>query len=65
MINIISEEKAIKVINNRKPLDRFIVLENNGFTGIDNTSGDAWTESFKSLKNCLKWLNGAELEACQ
>lgn len=25
---------------------------------------DAWTEDFKDIKNCLAFLNGADLEDC-
>lgn len=65
MIKIILEKEALKVIDNRKLIGRFLILEDNGFTGIDNETGDAWTESFKSLNGCLRWLHGEELEACQ
>lgn len=64
MIEIITGEKADKVIKTEKPYGSFIVLEEGGFTGIDNTTGNAFTEDFKDLKNCLAYLNGADLEDC-
>lgn len=27
------------------------------FIGIDNSTGDAWTEEFDNLEQCLNWLN--------
>jgi len=64
MIKIIKPEQADSIIETRKPYGRFIVLENGWFVGIDNTTGEAWTENFKDLKNCLAFLNGAPLEDC-
>lgn len=26
------------------------------YIGIDNLTGDAWTEEFNTLENCVKWL---------
>ena len=64
MIKIIKPEQADSIIETRKPYGRFIVLENGWFVGIDNTAGEAWTEDFKHLKNCLAYLHGAPLEDC-
>lgn len=64
MIEIISTKKALDIINTKKPIGRFLIFENNSFTGIDNETGDAWAENFKTLKGCLKWLNDQELEEC-
>ncbi|OAA90813.1 hypothetical protein [Clostridium coskatii] len=58
MIKIISEKEASKVIDTRKPIGQFLVLDKVGFTAIDNQTGDAWTEGFKDLNDCLKWLQG-------
>lgn len=62
MIKIINSDEAKKVINTRKSRGNFLILENNGFTGIDNTTGDAWTENFTDLSKCLRWLHGEDLE---
>lgn len=29
------------------------------YIGIDNSTGNAWTEEFNSRKTCLEWLNEA------
>ncbi|MFU0784530.1 hypothetical protein [Clostridium sp.] len=64
MIQIITHEQASKIIEISKPLGNFITIENGTFTGIDNITGNAFTEDFKDLKNCLAYLNGADLEDC-
>ena len=64
MIQIITHEQASKIIETNKPLGSFITIENDTFTGIDNITGNAFTEDFKDLKNCLAYLNGADLEDC-
>lgn len=65
MIEIITAKKAHKIIQTRKPYGSFLRLHKNGtFTGIDNTAGEAFTEDFKDLKNCIAYLNGVDLEDC-
>ncbi len=35
--------------------------ENSGkYVGIDNTTGEAWTEEFDTKQECFDWLNGKE-----
>lgn len=58
-VECVSQKKALQIINTRKPLGIFYTTEPNGtFTGIDNSTGEAWTEEFKDLNVCKKWLNG-------
>lgn len=57
MIKIIDSAEREKIFDTRKPLGNFLILENNGFAGIDNTTGDAWTEDFTDLSKCLRWLH--------
>jgi len=64
VIEVITEEQAGKIIDTREPYGRFIITGDGFFTGIDNTTHDAWTEDFKDIKNCLAFLNGADLEDC-
>ena len=64
MIKIVMPEKAAKVIDSRKPMGQFLVLNKDAYTAIDNSNGEAWTEDFRNLKNCLMFLNGANLEDC-
>lgn len=62
-IKKITQEEATKIIDERKPLGLFYLIEKspvkgNIYVGIDNTTGDAWTEDFKSLGTCKRWLQG-------
>lgn len=46
-----------------RPLGAFYLRGEDGrFTAIDNTSGDAWTEEFESLSDCLRFLGEEEPE---
>lgn len=57
---LVNAETAIKIINDRKPLGTFWHREKSLYIAIDNTTGDAWTEEFKTKKECFDYLNGAE-----
>jgi hypothetical protein len=52
----ISEADARSIILNRKPLGTFWLKEKNLYVGIDNDTGDAWTESFDTKEQCVEWL---------
>lgn len=42
-----------------EPLGLFLVGEAGGtWTGIGNSTGNAWTEEFGTQAECLKWLKG-------
>jgi hypothetical protein len=49
-------EKAGSIIESRQPLGRFYCKENDRYVGIDNRDGDAWTEDFDSIQECMDWL---------
>lgn len=49
-----------KIIDTRKPRGRFYTQEGSRFVGVDNLTGDAWTEDFRSRRKCLKWLKGED-----
>lgn len=61
-ITKVSNEEASKIIATRLPLGLFYTIEKkqekNIYVGIDNRYGDAWTEDFKSLSSCKRWLKG-------
>ena len=64
VIHNISEHEATKVIAGRGPRGRFWTFGRNGkYVGIDNSTGDAWTEEFDTLDKCVRWLKG-EFEVC-
>jgi hypothetical protein len=54
---LIDEKKADIIIETRKPIGKYYVLENGVYVGIDNSTGDAWVEEFTTEKQCLEWLN--------
>ena len=56
----ISKKAAYRVIDTRKPLGLFFLKEGIGYTGIDNRTGEAWTEEFTAKDDCLSWLKGSE-----
>ena len=56
----LTENEALAVIENRTPIGKFYTAEGKGITGIDNTTGDAWTEEFKDFGSCMRWLNREE-----
>lgn len=60
-ILFISPEKAMDIIETRRPLGEFVVKNCSGqqgkaFVAIDNSTGDAWAEEFDELKYCIGWL---------
>jgi hypothetical protein len=65
MIKIINSAEREKIFDTSKPIGIFLIIESSGFTGIDNTTGDAWTEDFKDLSKCLRWLHGEDLEVLE
>ena len=57
----ITPADACLIIETRKPLGKFFVDVEDEFThvyvGIDNSTGDAWTEEFTDKDECLDWLS--------
>lgn len=60
-IKMITKEEASAIIDTREPRGLFYTMENGMFVGIDNETGDAWTEEFKTEKECISWLNNEEV----
>lgn len=55
-MEIINKKIASKIIETRKPLGIFYYNDGDKYIGIDNRTADAWTEEFRSLWSCKKWL---------
>lgn len=55
-IKRVTPEEISQVIETRLPLGLFYCKEGDLFVGVDNSYGDAWTEDFKTLSACKKWL---------
>lgn len=63
IIQKITSEQAGRIINTRYPLGLFYVLDAEVYVGIDNATGDAWTEEFPDLRTCKRWLSNPKLIA--
>ena len=61
-IKKISYERAEGIIDTRKPLGLFYTLLAGIYVGIDNSTGEAWTESFPDLRKCKQWLSNRDIE---
>lgn len=56
---------AGEVTGKYKPPGRFIHRDGKKFIGIDNSSGEAWTEEFRTEAGCVRWLvDGVPREEC-
>lgn len=56
----VNQEEAFRIIDTRLPLGKFVQDTGVEIVGIDNETGDAWTEEFPDLEECLAWLVGME-----
>lgn len=56
VVKIISQEEMNNVIETRSPLGKFILIDGDKYVACDNSTGDAWTEDFKSLAEANHWL---------
>ncbi len=55
-IREITNEEGAKITIEREPRGLFYQQDGDIYVGIDNTTGEAWTEDFESLDECLAWL---------
>lgn len=53
----VSSAEADEIIKTRKPLGLFVLDAGIEIVGIDNRTGDVWTEDFPNLRECLLWLS--------
>jgi hypothetical protein len=60
----ITQEEANRIAENYKPYGQYWLKAGNGYTGIDNSDGKAWTENFDNLTDLVKWMfdDGSEGE---
>lgn len=61
-INKVSSSDIEKIIDAMKPDGNFYCYDkkNKEYIAVDNTTGEAFTESFKDKKSCLNWLENKE-----
>ncbi|MBS6215601.1 MAG: hypothetical protein KH704_01605 [Clostridiales bacterium] len=54
------------MIRQYRPLGLFLAREGRRWTAVDNTTGQAWTETFAHRRHALLWLSGqVEAQLCQ
>lgn len=56
----ITPNESVEIIIAREPRGLFWQKDEDVYVGIDNTTGEAWTEDFKTLDDCLAWLKGGK-----
>lgn len=56
-IKSITQQEATQIIMERTPRGLFLQEDKGKYIGIDNQTGDAWTEEFNSQAACVDWLN--------
>ncbi|MDU7338595.1 MAG: ASCH/PUA domain-containing protein [Clostridium sp.] len=56
LITNVSKQEASKIIARYSPRGLFWCIDGSKFIGIDNSTGDAWTEEFETFKQCESWL---------
>lgn len=62
-IREISVSQMAVLVEMDGPIGLFYYKEGSDlFTGIDNSTGDAFIEQFRTLEECLRWLNKIEEE---
>jgi len=60
----VTPEVLWQIIQMREPLGLFYAREaSHLYVGVDNGTGDAWTEDFRSLRRCKRWLLNPNLNA--
>ncbi len=59
-IREVTNEEVAKIIVDRELRGLFYQKDGDVYVGIDNTTGEAWTEDFPNLEECLAWLKGGQ-----
>jgi len=63
-IEKVTPEALRQIIHTREPLGWYYAREGRRlYVGVDNGSGDAWTEDFRSLRKCKRWLRNPCIDA--
>lgn len=52
----VGQEEATEILEHRRRRGLFVQEDGGTYIGIDNSTGDAWTEDFPDLLECLMWL---------
>jgi len=58
----VTEEEMARIIETRQPRGWYYRRAGRRcYVGVDNSTGDAWTEEFTSRRKCLRWLRDPEI----
>jgi hypothetical protein len=60
-IKRVTNIEADKIIETRKPVGLFYVQTEKRTIGIDNSTGEAWTEEFETKEKCIEWLEDTDI----
>lgn len=52
----VGQEEATEILEHRGRCGLFVQEDGGTYIGIDNSTGDAWTEDFPDPLECLMWL---------
>ncbi|MCL2841451.1 MAG: hypothetical protein FWE05_11865 [Defluviitaleaceae bacterium] len=65
IVSIACSDDLEKIIEIREPIGLFYYFDNktDTYIGIDNSTGEAWTEDFPDEDSCEKWLLNPSLLA--
>ena len=68
MIKKVPLKHISEIIDNREPIGLFYAEElgvktdgTMSYVGVDNSTGDAWTEDFGTEEECIAWLKQERL----
>ncbi|QTL51182.1 MULTISPECIES: hypothetical protein [Priestia] len=62
LLTVVNHREAMFIIDTRFPRDLFLEPSGGCWIGIDNSTGEARTEEFNSLRECVAWLRGEDEE---
>ncbi len=52
----VTRQEAEQIIKSKNLPGCFFLNDGEWYVGIDNRTGEAWTEDFRSKEECLLWL---------
>lgn len=61
-IREVTIEELHSIIVAYAPQGRFYAQDGDAWVAVDNQTGDAWTEEFRTQREAIAWLNGEEGE---
>lgn len=56
IVSKITPVEASSIIETRLPFGKFYCIDDETYVAIDNETGDAWVEEFRSYGACRRWL---------